>query len=111
MIDANRSEAYVVDDDSAYIGVLTLNQIVANGQSGESSGGGKARDHARDDSLCFSGGMSVWDAMEAMQGLVGESILVVGDNGRLLGIVYESTLLKAYLQIIHRLRAEAHAAQ
>ena len=109
LIDANRSEAYIVDDDSVYVGVITLNQVIA---SGDDKAPDYAREHARDharDTLRFSGGMSVWDAMEAMEGFVGESIPVVDDNGRLLGVVYESTVVRAYLQIVHRLRAEEHA--
>ena len=102
LIDANRSEAYIVDDAARYIGVITFNQIV--------SGSGKARDYARGDSLSFGGEMSVWDAMEAMEGFVGESIPVLDDHGRLLGVVYESTLVKAYLQTVRKLRAEENAA-
>ena len=109
LIDANRSEAYIVDDDSVYVGVITLNQVIASGDDKAPDYAPEyARDHAHD-TLRFSGGMSVWDAMEAMEGFVGESIPVVDDNGRLLGVVYESTVVRAYLQIVHRLRAEEHA--
>ncbi len=120
LIKANRSEAYIVDDASRYIGVITLNQIVAGEQRRESSGDGgggggktraRAREHARGDSLRLRAGMSVWDAMEAMQGFVGESIPVLDGDGRLLGVVYESTLVRAYLQTVRRLRAEENAAQ
>ena len=114
LIDANRSEAYIVDDNSIYLGMITLNQIVANESSNNGGTGGennKARQHLGDHSLRFSGGMSVWDAMEAMQGFVGESIPVLDEAGRLLGVVYESTLVKAYLQTVRALRAEENAAQ
>ncbi len=116
LIAAQRNEAYIVDDESRYLGMITLNDIVAHGtQSAQHGGGGggddEARAHARDDSLRFSGGMSVWEAMEAMEEFVGESIPVLDGDGRLLGVVYESTLVRAYLHTVRGLRAEENAAQ
>ena len=127
---AERNRAYLVDDDSTYLGMITLGQTVADDPAASSSradapaaqspAGGKARDHARDDSLRFSAEMSLWEAMEAMEaveavegvhGIVGESVPVIAADGRLLGVVYESTLVKAYLQTVRRLRVEENAAQ
>ena len=112
LIDANRHEVYIVDEVSGYGGMITLNQILSFEQGGQSGqqGGDQARHHARNDSLQFSSEMSVWDAMEAMDEFVGESIPVIDGHGRLLGVVYESTLVKAYLQTVHKLRAEENAA-
>ena len=47
--------------------------------------------------------------MNAMQGFVGESIPVV-DNGLLVGVVSESAIVSAYLEIVQDLRREEHAA-
>ncbi len=111
LIDANRSEAYIVDDQSVYLGMITLNQIVANESSNNGGAPKKARHYLDHHSLRFNAGMSVWDAMEAMEEFVGESIPVLDEAGRLLGVVYESTLVKAYLQTVRALRAEENAAQ
>lgn len=113
LIDANRHEVYIVDAVSGYTGVITLNQILSFEQArqpGRARASDEARHHARTDTLRFSSGMSVWDAMEAMDEFVGESIPVIDRRGRLLGVVYESTLVKAYLQTVHKLRAEENAA-
>ena len=111
LIDANRSEAYIVDDQSVYLGMITLNQIVANESSNNGGAPKKARHYLGYHSLRFNAGMSVWDAMEAMEEFVGESIPVLDEAGRLLGVVYQSTLVKAYLQTVRALRAEENAAQ
>ena len=107
LLKAGQNEAYIVDDESRYVGMVTLNQIVALGQAGNTD---NAHACARDDALRFSAAMSVWEAMEAMEEFIGESIPVIDDDGRLLGVVYESTLVKAYLQMVHNLRAEEQAS-
>lgn len=116
LLTANQNEAYIVTSQSEYIGKITLGEIVAHEQSNEQtdrtvqqSNRDQAREHVRDDSLCFSSEMSVWDAMQAMQGFVGESIAVLDSRSRLVGVVYESTLVNAYLQVVHDLRAEENA--
>ncbi len=113
LIDANRNEAYIVDDTAIYIGMLTLNQIVAHGDDSaddDARASALVQNVSPHDALRFSGDMSVWDALEAMQEFVGESIPVLDQDGRLLGVVYESTLIKAYLQTAQKLRAEEHAS-
>ncbi|MDA7968789.1 MAG: CBS domain-containing protein, partial [Gammaproteobacteria bacterium] len=102
LIAKNHSEAYVADEDGNYAGMLTLNQLL-------SVKSGNAGELARDDSLRFDAAMSVWDAMEAMRGFVGESIPVLDARGRLLGVVHESALVAAYLRTVRELRAEENA--
>jgi len=102
LVAANHSEAYVADEDGNYAGMITLNQLL-------SAPRGNAGELARDDSLRFHAGMSVWDAMEAMESFVGESIPVLDARGRLLGVVHESALVAAYLRTVRELRAEENA--
>ena len=68
-----------------------------------------ARDYATPESLVLHRDSSIWHAMNAMQGFVGESIPVV-DNGLLVGVVSESAIVSAYLEIVQDLRREEHAA-
>ena len=98
------NEAFVVDDNDAYLGVITLQQIVTDDDH-------SAQGYAQKDALCFTAGMSVWDAMQAMENFAGESIAVIDNAGCMLGVVRQSVLLKAYLQTVRRLRAEENADQ
>lgn len=115
LLDANQNEAYIVSDNKKYVGMVTLNQIVVCEQPGSLPTAAtleeiKASDYATGNSLCFNSEMSVWDAMQSMHEFVGESIPVVDANGLLLGVVYESTLVNAYLKTVHDLRAEENVA-
>jgi len=52
---------------------------------------------------------SLWEAMEAMRGYVGEAIPVVeSDSRRYLGSIAESAVISAYLDSTHELRRQEH---
>lgn len=57
----------------------------------------------------FTTDTSVWDAMEALEGFVGESVPVVDETGKPVGIVSEEAVIRAYLSIVHDLRREENA--
>ena len=59
--------------------------------------------------LVLDASASVWNAMSRMEGFVGESIPVLED-GRLVGVLFESTIVSAYLRILEDIRREEHAA-
>ena len=62
----------------------------------------------------FTASTSIWAAMEQMGDFVGESIPVLeegeGGGGRLLGVVFEATIVKAYLDTMNGIRREENAA-
>ena len=66
-------------------------------------------EYATPESLALSPDTSIWNAMKAMQGFVGESIPVL-DDGRLVGAVSESAIVSAYLEFVQGVRHEEHAA-
>ncbi len=109
MIAANRQECYVLDELSRYLGKLRLFDILQLDQrvdlSAEAAG-----NHVDTDHLRFDHDQSVWDALEEMRDFIGESIPIVDQRGYFIGIVYESTLVTAYLRAISNIRAEEHAA-
>ncbi len=110
LLAAGQNEAYIVEGSGKYLGMITLNQIVAREQGKAGEHDELAKHHARADALCFNDKMSVWEAMEAMAGFVGESIAVLDESGRLLGVVHEAAVVHAHLQMARELRAEEHAA-
>lgn len=109
MIVAKRQECYVLDELSRYLGKLRLFDILQLEQRMDLATE-PAASHADTDHLSFRHHQSVWDALEEMHDFVGESIPIVDQRGYFIGIVYESTLVTAYLRAISKIRAEEHAA-
>ena len=109
MLETDRTECYVLDELSRYQGKLRLFDI-ARQQKRTDIAKERAGEHADPHQLSFSNDMSVWEALEQMRGFVGESIPIVDQRGYFIGIIYESTLVAAYLDTIKNLRAEEHAA-
>ena len=108
MLEADRTECYVLDELSRYLGKLRLFDI-ARLQKRINLDQAAAATHADPDHLTFSNDLSVWDALELMRDFVGESIPIVDQRGYFIGIIYESTLVAAYLDTMKNLRAEEHA--
>lgn len=109
MIEADRTECYVLDDLSRYQGKLRLFDI-AQLQKRVDIEQETAATYADPDQLRFSHDLSVWEALEQMREFVGESIPIVDQRGYFIGIIYESTLVAAYLDTLTNLRTEEHAA-
>jgi CIC family chloride channel protein len=108
LVKDKRSEAYVIDPDRHYIGTLTLHRVMEL-TSGGISLGALAAEHARPEALVFSPDESIWTAMSKIEDFVGESIPVV-ENSQLIGVLFESTIVSAYLNILKSNRQEEHAA-
>lgn len=102
-----RSEAYVVDGGGAYLGTVTMNDLVARlaGDAPDDTAGACAQP----ETLVLSPDDSIWDAMEKLEDFVGESVPVV-ENDTLVGVVPESTIVQAYMQTLNDIRREENAA-
>jgi CIC family chloride channel protein len=108
LIRDKRSEAYIVDSAGTYIGTLTLHrlmELVAAGTALDLPAG----NYAEPESLVLAPDASVWTAMSELEDFVGESIPVLAD-GRLVGVLFESTIVSAYLDILEGIRTEENAA-
>ncbi|MDH3549873.1 MAG: chloride channel protein [Gammaproteobacteria bacterium] len=103
-----RSEAYVVDRDGHYVGTLTLHRLMEL-TSGGISLEELAAEHARPEALVLSPDESIWAAMSKIEDFIGESIPVV-ENNQLIGVLFESTIVSAYLNILDSNRQEENAA-
>ena len=103
-----RSEAYIVDRDGHYVGTLTLHRLMELTSVGISIDE-PAAEHARPEALVLSPDESIWAAMSKIEHFIGESIPVVEDN-QLIGVLFESTIVSAYLNILDSNRQEEHAA-
>ena len=111
LLKARRHEGQVVAADGTWLGAIVLADIV----DGDDRGAGGATDVARlarRDGLSFTPETSVWSAMEELGDYIGESIPVLEEDGgtRLRGVVFEATIVRAYLDITQGIRSEEHAA-
>lgn len=96
-----RSEGLVVDRGDRYVGVIRAQSCLALEPSRP------VVDAADRDALKFDEATSVWQAMEALRGFLGEITPVVSAaDQRLLGVVSESDVINAYLDTVNRLRRE-----
>lgn len=108
LIADRRSEAYVVNESGEYAGMISMNRLVELAASGQSLEA-RAAGFAEPEGLVLSPEDSIWDAMSRLDGFVGESIPVVED-GKLVGVVPEATIVRAYLQTLDEVRREENAA-
>ena len=107
LIKDKRSEAYILDSSGIYVGTLTLHrlmELIASGAALDRPVG----PYAEPESLVLHPDTSIWTAMSEMEGFVGESIPVLEDD-RLAGVLFESTIVAAYLAILDDIRREEHA--
>ena len=108
LADSN-TEAYIVSEQQQYVGTLTLMQLLNLEQTNQSFE--QAVGHfARPESLVFTESTTIWAAMDTMEDFVGESIPVVksDEHRTLVGVVFEASVVKAYLDTIKQMRAEEH---
>ena len=107
MIAADDTEAYLVDEDGTYKGTITLvnlANLIDQGQDMSMS----VVPHIDTEPFTLEQSTTIWEAMKSIEAFVGESIPIVDthDSSKMIGIVYESTIIKAYLETTSMLRQE-----
>ena len=111
LLEARSHEAYVVDAGGFYLGTVKLDELVTCEENGALEPATTVAALAKPEPLILTEKTSVWAAMEQMGDFVGESIPVLeeGDDGRMLGVVYEASIVKAYLDTMNDIRREENA--
>lgn len=104
MAAAGSSDAYLLDTAGRYQGTLLLQTLL---RAPDDAPATEWHDAAH---AVMTPETSLWEAMELLRDFVGESVPVIDGEGRLLGIVVESDLIRAYLDLLEALREEEHAA-
>jgi CIC family chloride channel protein len=98
------AEAMLLDQDGIYRGMVRLQEMV-----------NCADDDPVDEVVITSGtrfdeSTTVWRSMELLRGFLGENVPLLAADGRLLGVVPEEAVIRAYLEIVHDLREEENEA-
>ena len=111
LLEARSHEGYVVDADGFYRGTIKLEELVSCEESGTLGPDTAVARLAKPEALILTANTSIWAAMEQMGDFVGESIPVLeeGDDGRMLGVVYEASIVNAYLDTMNGIRREENA--
>lgn len=107
LLNTGRTVAYTVDDCGNYLGTLSINQLLVFEEQDLAIA--QAEEYAKPEPLILSPDDSLWDAMVKLENFVGESIPVVSD-GRLIGVVFEASIVRAYLNALNEIRSEENAA-
>jgi len=111
LLETHRHEGYVVDAGGYYVGTVKLEELVSSEENGGIGPETAVARLARPEALILTEKTSVWAAMEQMGDFVGESIPVLaeGGDGRMLGVVFEASIVKAYLDTVNDIRREENA--
>ena len=97
------SEGYAIDAAGVFRGYLRIIDL------GEGSSA-PVSDILRPAQLMFDADTSVRDAMRLLKDFVGDAIPIVDrDSQHLVGVVTEAAIVRAYLDIVAKLRNEEHA--
>ena len=112
LLDSHRHEGYVIDAAGIYLGTVKLEELVAGEESRDLGPETRVSRLAKRETLILSADTSVWTAMVQLGDFIGESIPVVetGDAERMLGVVFEATIVKAYLHTTNDIRQEENAS-
>jgi len=106
--------AHIVDDKSSYQGQVHLVKLISlELSSNKSLERMLASDNLISEEPVFDKQDTVWHAMDQLEthDFVGESIPVVSSNAdnRFLGVVFETSLVKIYMEKLRCVREEEHA--
>ncbi len=123
LLASRRNAGHVVDAGGTYLGTVKLAELLAAAEGqGEGEGDGAGEEGgfasgtpvsrlARREEPLLTPKTSVWSAMERMGDFVGEAIPVLEEEGRgrLVGVVSEASIVKAYRDAMDEIRREEHA--
>ena len=118
LLASRRNAGHVVDAGGTYLGTVKLAELLAAegegereaGEGGSASGNPVSRLAKREEPL-LTPKTSIWSAMERMGDFVGEAIPVLEavGGGRMVGVVSEASIVKAYRDTMDEIRREEHA--
>lgn len=100
MLDRHLHQAFLVDGNGIYQGSVLVKDVLGGDPDQPA-----IESRNRDDVVMLEH-LSIWRAMQRLKRFDGESVAVVDDRGKLVGALYSSNLISAYLDTQTELRAE-----
>jgi len=100
MLDSHLGQAFLTDGRGDYQGTLMLKDALS------ATPDQAAIELRNRDDVVMLEHLSIWRAMQRLKRFDGESVAVVDEHGKLVGALYASRLISAYLDIQADLRAE-----
>ena len=100
MLDQHLDQAFLTDGQGNYQGTVLLKDALS------AAPGMAAMEERNRDDVVMLEHLSIWRAMQRLRRFDGESVAVVDEQGKLVGALYASRLISAYLDIQADLRAE-----
>lgn len=108
MVEARANEAFALDLEQRFVGSISLADLLKHTQ--EQPAPIPIDTVVNTHSLRLSPNDSLWTAMHSIKGFAGEAVPIVGEQSELLlGILYETDLIEAYMQALRELRNEETA--
>ena len=109
LLAADQTEGYIVNESDTYLGQITLNELLQI-QRDPAKVGTTVGDIAQHEQITLTDMTSIFAAMKKVEDFVGESVPVVSakDHLKLVGVIPEGNIFKAYSDAIGEIREEEY---
>ena len=109
LLAADQTEAYIVDEQDTYLGQVTLPELL-NTQHNSPDVNPTIGSLAKPEQITLTDMTSIFLAMKKVEDFVGESVPVVSakDHLKLVGVIPEGSIFKAYSDAIEEVRQDEH---
>ena len=109
LLAADQTEGYIVNESDTYLGQITLNELLQI-QRNPAKADPAVGDIAQHEQITLTDMTSIFEAMKKVEDFVGESVPVVSakDHLKLVGVIPEGNIFKAYSDAIGEIREEEY---
>ena len=109
LLAADQTEGYIVNESDTYLGQITLNELLQI-QRDPAKADPAIGDIAQHEQITLTDMTSIFAAMKKVEDFVGESVPVVSakDHLKLVGVIPEGNIFKAYSDAIGEIREEEY---
>ena len=109
LLAADQTEGYIVNESDTYLGQITLNELLQI-QRDPAKADPAVGDIAQHKQITLTDMTSIFAAMKKVEDFVGESVPVVSakDHLKLVGVIPEGNIFKAYSDAIGEIREEEY---
>ena len=109
LLAADQTEGYIVNESDTYLGQITLSELLQI-QRDPAKADPAVGDIAQHEQITLTDMTSIFEAMKKVEDFVGESVPVVSakDHLKLVGVIPEGNIFKAYSDAIGEIREEEY---